>query len=403
MKLINALLHYSEMQDLYPDIKVVDEVPYPVLVIEGKEYLCFCSNNYLGLSIHPRVKKAAIAGIEKYGIGTCESRFIAGNIRVLEELEQALARFKGREAAVTFATGFLTNLGVIPAIMDNPDPYGIYNVPITINDEEHVIISDFLNHQSIREGCRISRAKVKHYIHKDMNHLEKILKRYKDNRKLIITDGVFSMDGDIAPLPEIIKLARAYDALVMVDDAHGTGVLGKSGKGTAEYFGLGDQIDIEMGTLSKAVGAIGGFVAGSEKLIKYVKLRSSAFIYTSSIPPEQACGILEALTIIQEGDSLREALWRNVHRLKSGLQAMGYNMINSETQIIPILIGSEETCVNASRYLFEQGILAPAIKYPVVKKEESRIRLTAIATHTDAQIDQALEIFFTMGKKFGIL
>lgn len=403
MNLINEILQYTEAHDLYPDIKVVDDVPYPSLIIDGKEYLCFCSNNYLGLSIHPKVKKAAIEGIQKYGIGTCESRFVAGNIRVLEELEQELAKFKGRSASVTFATGFLTNLGVIPAIMDNPDPYGIYDVPIPINDEDNLIISDFLNHQSIREGCRISRAQVKNYIHKDMNHLEKILKRYKDKRKLIITDGVFSMDGDIAPLPDIIKLARTYNAMVMVDDAHGTGVLGKNGKGTAEYLGVEKQIDIEMGTLSKALGAIGGFVAGSENLIKYLKLRSSSFIYTSSIPPEQACGILAALKIIQEDSSLREALWRNVHRLKSGLKAMGFNMVNSETQIIPIIIGSEQKCVEASRYLFENGILAPAIKYPVVKKNESRIRLTTIATHTDKQIDRALEILYTMGKKFDII
>lgn len=403
MKLINEILQYSEAHDLYPDIQIVDEVPYPNLIINGKEYLCFCSNNYLGLSIHPQVKKAAIEGIQKYGIGTCESRFIAGNTRILEELEQELAKFKGRAASVTFATGFLTNLGVIPAIMDNPDPYGMYDIPITINDEDNLIISDFLNHQSIREGCRISRAQVKNYMHKDMNHLEKILKRYKDKRKLIVTDGVFSMDGDIAPLPDIVKLARTYNAMVMVDDAHGTGVLGKNGKGTAEYFGLENQIDIEMGTLSKAVGAIGGFVAGSENLIKYLKLRSSAFIYTSSLPPEQAYGILAALKIIRKDSSLREALWRNVHQLKSGLQSMGFNIVNSETQIIPIIIGSEQKCVDASRYLFENGILAAAIKYPVVKKNESRIRLTTIATHTDEQICRALEIFYAMGKRFDII
>jgi len=403
MKLINEILQYTEAHDLYPDIRVVDAVPYPNLVIEGKEYLCFCSNNYLGLSIHPTVKRAAMEGIQKYGIGTCESRFIAGNIRVLEELEQELAKFKGRDASLTFATGFLTNLGVIPAIMDNPDPFGIYDIPLPINDEDNLIISDFLNHQSIREGCRISRAQVKNYIHKDMNHLEKILKRYKDKRKLIITDGVFSMDGDIAPLADIIRLARTYDAMVMVDDAHGTGVLGKNGKGTAEHLGLEGQVDIEMGTLSKAIGAIGGFVAGSESLIKYLKLRSSSFIYTSAIPPEQACGILAALKLIQAEPSLRENLWRNVRRLKAGLASLGFNIVNSETQIIPIIIGSEQKCVDASRYLFENGILAPAIKYPVVKKNESRIRLTTIATHTEEQIDKALDIFSSMGKKFSII
>lgn len=403
MKLIKEILEYSETLDFYPDIKIVDDAPYPTLVIEGKEYLCFCSNNYLGLSIHPQVKEAAIEGIKKWGIGTCESRLVAGNLRVLEEMEEELAKLKDLPAAVTFITGFMTNLGVIPAIMDNPDPYGIYNIPISMRDEDNLIVSDFLNHQSIREGCMISRARVKSYIHKDMDHLEKILKRYKDKRKLIITDGVFSMDGDIAPLPEIIKLARAYEAMVMVDDAHGTGVLGPTGKGTSEHFGLQGQVDVEMGTLSKAVGAIGGFVAGSAHLVKYIKARASSFIYTSAIPPEQACGILAALKIMRDNTALREALWKNVNRLKGGLQGMGFNLISSETQIIPVLIGSEQKCVQASRYLFDKGILAPAIKYPVVKKDESRIRLTTIATHTDAQIDHALEVFFAMGKELAII
>ncbi|VBB07238.1 aminotransferases class-ii pyridoxal-phosphate attachment site [Lucifera butyrica] len=403
MEFIRNVLNYVEANDLYPDIRTVEDVPYPSLIIGGKEYLCFCSNNYLGLSIHPQVKEAAIAAIKRYGIGTCESRLVAGNLSVLEELERELAKFKNQPSAVTFITGFMTNLGVIPAIMDSPDPYGIYNLPVSIKDEDNLIINDFLNHQSIREGSMVSRSNIKSYIHKDMNHLEKILKRYKDKRKLIITDGVFSMDGDIAPLPDIVKLARTYNAMVMVDDAHGTGVLGKNGKGTAEYFGLEGQIDIEMGTLSKAVGAIGGFVAGSESLIKYLKLRASSYIYTSAIPPEQACGIIAALKIMQESSALREALWKNVRRLKEGLSSMGFNIIHSETQIIPIIIGSEQKCVDASRYLFENGILTPAIKYPVVKKNESRIRLTAIATHTDAQIDRALEVFFQMGKKFGII
>lgn len=403
MELINEILHYTQANDLYPDIRVVDEVPYPELIIDGKKYLCFCSNNYLGLSIHEEVKKAAIEGIKKYGIGTCESRFIAENLRILEDLEAEIAKFKGKSSAITFATGFLTNLGVIPAIMDNPDPYNIYDIPVKLNDDNNLIISDFLNHQSIREGCRISRAKIKNYIHKDMNHLEKILKKHQDMRKLIITDGVFSMDGDIAPLHDIIKLAKQYHAMVMIDDAHGTGVMGKTGRGTAEHLGVEKDIDIEMGTLSKAVEAIGGFVAGSENLIKYLKLRSSSFIYTSSLPPEQAYGIIAALHIMQKSSALRDALWHNVDRLKSGLSNMGFNLVHSETQIIPIIIGAESICVDASRYLFENGILAPAIKYPVVKKNESRIRLTTIATHTDEQIDHALDIFYKMGKKFALI
>ena len=403
MKFIENVLHYVQSNDLYPDMRVVNDVPYPSLIIEGKEYLCFCSNNYLGLSIHPQVKAAAIKGIERYGIGTCESRMVAGNLEVLEELEQTIADFKGLPAGIVFITGFMANLGIIPAIMDDPDQFGIYNLPMSVSDKDNLIISDFLNHQSIREGCMISRASVKSYIHKDMDHLEKILKRTTAKRKLIVTDGVFSMDGDIAPLPDIIRLARKYDAMIMVDDAHATGVLGPNGKGTSEYFGVQGQVDVEMGTLSKAFGAIGGYVAGSETLVKYLKMRASSFIYTSSIPPEQACGILAALKIIQENEGLRLSLWKNVRRLKDGLKNMGFDVVNSETQIIPIIIGEEQKCVNVARYLFEHGILAPAIKYPVVKKNESRIRLTTIATHTDAHIDRALETFHAMGKHFGLI
>lgn len=399
MEYISRLLEAIKEQDLYPNGRAIEEVPYPELVIGGKTYICLCSNNYFGLSIHPEVKRAAIEGVERYGIGTCDSRLIAGNLKLLEDLEQAIAEFKREPAAMVFITGFMTNLGVISGIMDS---YDIYDFP-SINNENNLIITDFLSHQSIFAGCRLSRSPTKTYKHKDMYHLEKILKRNKDRRKLIITDGLFSMDGDLAPLPEILELARLYDAMVMVDDAHATGIIGENGRGTPEHFGVEGEVDMVMGTLSKAVGALGGYLTGSCDLIKLMKVKSLSYVYTSSLPPEQACGIMAALKIIQEQPELRAALWKNVHHLKSGLEEMGFDTMETETQLIPIHIGEEEKAIKASRLLFEKGVLAPSIIWPVVQRGKARIRVTVMATHTSAQIDRALEAMREMGKEIGVI
>jgi 8-amino-7-oxononanoate synthase len=393
------LLTAAEEQDVYPNGKSIEAVPYPELIIEGKKYLCLCSNNYLGLSIHPAVKKAAIEGVEKYGIGTCDSRLIAGNLKLLENLEKAIADFKRAPDAIVFATGFMANIGIISGVMDSLD---IYDFP-AIKNENNLIITDFLSHQSIFAGCRISRSPTKTYLHKDMCHLEKILKKNKDKRKLIITDGLFSMDGDLAPLPEILELAKLYHAMVLVDDAHATGIIGENGRGTPEHFGVEGKVDMVMGTFSKAVGALGGFLTGSPELIKVLKGRALSYIYSSSLPPEQACGIMAALKIIQKKPDLRAALWKNVRRLKSGLEEMGFDTMNCETQLIPIYIGEEAKARRAARLLFEKGILAPAILWPVVQHRKARIRVTAMATHTAAQIDRALEAFRDMGKELGVI
>jgi 8-amino-7-oxononanoate synthase len=399
MEYISRLLTAAEEQDVYPNGKSIEAVPYPELIIEGKKYLCLCSNNYLGLSIHPAVKKAAIEGVEKYGIGTCDSRLIAGNLKLLENLEKAIADFKRAPDAIVFATGFMANIGIISGVMDSLD---IYDFP-SIKNENNLIITDFLSHQSIFAGCRISRSPTKTYLHKDMCHLEKILKKNKDKRKLIITDGLFSMDGDLAPLPEILELAKLYHAMVLVDDAHATGIIGENGRGTPEHFGVEGKVDMVMGTFSKAVGALGGFLTGSPELIKVLKGRALSYIYSSSLPPEQACGIMAALKIIQKKPDLRAALWKNVRRLKSGLEEMGFDTMNCETQLIPIYIGEEAKARRAARLLFEKGILAPAILWPVVQHRKARIRVTAMATHTAAQIDRALEAFRDMGKELGVI
>lgn len=399
MEYIKQLLKAAEEQDVYPNGKIIEAVPYPELVIGGKTYLCFCSNNYFGLSIHPAVKKAAIEGVEKYGIGTCDSRLVAGNLKILEDLEQAIADFKHAPSAIVFATGFMANISVISGVMDS---WENYNLP-TIKNSDNLIITDFLSHQSIFAGCRISRSPTKTYLHKDMGHLEKILQKNKDKRKLIITDGLFSMDGDLAPLPEILELANLYNAMVMVDDAHATGIIGENGRGTLEHFGVEGKVEMVMGTLSKAVGALGGFLTGSPELIKVLKARALSYVYSSSLPPEQACAIMAALKIIQEQPELRAALWKNVRHLKSGLEEMGFDTMNCETQLIPIYIGEEATARRAARVLFEKGILAPAIIWPVVQQKKARIRVTVMATHTAAQIDRALEAFREMGKELGVI
>jgi 8-amino-7-oxononanoate synthase len=399
MEYISRLLKAIEEQDLFPDTSPIEDVPYPELVIGERKFLCLCSNNYFGLSIHPEVKKAAIEGVERYGIGTCDSRLIAGNLRVLEDLEKAIADFKREPAAMVFVTGFMTNIGVIPGVMDSFD---VYDFP-SLNNNNNLIITDFLSHQSIFAGCRLSRSCTKTYLHKDMNHLEKILKRNKDRRKLIVTDGIFSMDGDLAPLPEILELAQIYNAMVMVDDAHATGVIGKNGRGTPEHFGVEGKVDIVMGTLSKAVGALGGYLTASSELIKVLRGRAQSYVYSSSLPPEQACGIMAALKIIQEKPELRESLWKNVHHLRNGLKEMGFDTMESETQLIPILIGDEKKCITASRFLFEKGIIVPSIIWPVVQPGKARIRTSVMATHTESQIDRALEAFREMGKKIGLI
>ena len=399
MEYIKKLLKVAKNHDLYPDMKRIDDVPYPELVIEGKRYLCLCSNNYLGLSIHPEVKKAAIEAVKRYGIGTCESRLVAGNLTILEDLERAIADFKHAPQAIVFLSGLMTNIGVIPAIMDGAELPGLPS----IRNEDNLIIKDSLCHITLVDGCKLSRSPTKTYLHKDMNHLEKILQRNKDKRKLIITDGVFSMDGDLAPLPEIIFLAKIYNAMVMIDDAHATGVIGENGRGTPEYFGLEGKVDLVMGTLSKAIGALGGYLTAPSEVIQVLRTLAHSFMFSSSLPPEQACGIMAALRIIQDKPELRADLWKNVHHLKTGLQNMGFDTSKSETQIIPIFIGAEEKSIQMARLLFEKGILTPAIRWPAVPQGKSRIRCTVMATHTQSQIDRALETFKEVGKKVGII
>lgn len=328
--------------------------------INHKEHLIFCSNNYLGLAKHPKVTEASIKAIKEFGFGAGASRLISGNTVIHEELEKMIAKFKGRDAAIVFSTGYMANLGVISSLVGEND----------------TIIIDRLNHASIVDACRLSKAKLQVYPHKDMAALEKILKRSdKFKKRLIVTDSLFSMDGDIAPLPQIVKLAKEYNAITMIDEAHATGTLGENGKGAEEHFGIEGQIDIVMGTLSKAIGSLGGFVAGSQELINYLRNRARSFIYTTALPPAACAAALAAIEIIENEPEL-------VRNLR-----MNSRFLGKETPIIPILIGDADKTTEVSQKLFDRGIFVSGIRPPTVPKGESRLRITVSAVHTKEEIE----------------
>ncbi|MEW6619718.1 MAG: 8-amino-7-oxononanoate synthase [bacterium] len=371
-------LNNLKKQGLYRELKVLDSLNGPTIVIGKKEYILLASNDYLGLSQHPKVKEKAKEAIERFGCSSGASRLVSGTTFLHCELERQLADFKKTRSALVFSSGYAANLGVISSLTKKGD----------------VVIIDKLNHASIIDGCRLSEAILRIYPHKDMNSLEKILKKTQSARlRLIITDGVFSMDGDIAPLPEIVGLAKKYKALVMVDDAHGTGVMGKEGRGTIEYFGLEGKIDISMGTLSKALGSLGGFIAGSTALIEYLKNKARSFIYSTALPPAQVASALAALEIIQTEPHHRQKLWENIQYLKQGLQNLRLDTMESESPIIPVFIGDSNKTMDVANFLYEYGIFAPGIRPPTVPKGKSRIRLSVMATHTKSQLDKVLWAF----------
>ncbi|HHT9118292.1 MAG TPA: 8-amino-7-oxononanoate synthase [Candidatus Hypogeohydataceae bacterium YC38] len=378
LQLIEKELQGLRQEGLYRSLLSVGGVEGPFVKIWGKKYVCFCSNDYLGLAGHPRIKRAAQEAIERYGWGTGASRLVSGNTTVHEALEVELAHFKGTEAALVFPSGYMANVGTVTALVGKGD----------------IVIGDRLNHASLIDGCRLSGADFRVYAHKDTEGLEGILRRSSQYRKrLIVTDGVFSMDGDLAPLPNIVELAKKYKAILMVDDAHGTGVLGKKGKGTVEHYGLERGVDVQMGTLSKALGGIGGFVAGSKTLIEYLKNRSRPFIYTTALPVAACAAAREALKVIEEEPSRREALWRNVRCLKEGLKVQrfkGLKVPEVESPIFPIVIGDAKEAVALSRSLFEKGLWVTAIRPPTVPEGTSRLRVTVTSEHTQEHIQALL-------------
>ncbi|OGX48801.1 MAG: 8-amino-7-oxononanoate synthase [Omnitrophica WOR_2 bacterium RIFOXYA2_FULL_45_12] len=349
------------------------------ITIEGKKVLNFCSNNYLGLANDKRLKAAAISTINKFGVGTGASRLVSGSNILHKRLEEKLADFKRQEACLVYPSGYSANLGIISALADR----------------NSIVFCDRLNHASIIDGIILSRAQLARYPHKDINALEELLKKnsgYKN--KLIISDSVFSMDGDIAPLPELLRLAEKYDCLLMIDEAHATGVLGKSGRGTLEHFGLkANKRIIQMGTLSKALGGLGGFVCASRELIDYLVNRSRSFIFSTALPAALCASALEAIRIIERDGNQRARLLSNADFLRAGLNSLGFNTLESQTPIIPILAKEPRLTMKFSQKLFEKGILVQGIRPPAVPDNSCRLRVTAMASHTKGDLEFALSVF----------
>jgi len=375
-------------KNLFRQARRLDGPQSPRTVIEGKECILLSSNNYLGLTEHPEVKEAAKKAVERWGSGAGGSRLTTGNYALHEELEQEIAQFKKSAGAILFGSGYAANLGVIQALVGRGD----------------AIISDELNHASIIDGARLSRAEIKVYRHRDTGSLEEILAKSRDNRRrLIVTDGVFSMDGDLAPLPEMVALAERYSAMLMVDDAHGTGVFGRRGAGTVEHYGLEGKIQVHMGTLSKALGSVGAYVAGTPELINYLKNKARSFIFSTALPPTAVGAALAALKIVQREPEIRQKLWRNARYLRAKLIELGYNVPTHKSPIIPIFIGDDEKTMRLALALQDGGVFAPGIRPPTIPPGTSRIRVTVMAAHTLEDLDQALLVFNRAGKQLNII
>ena len=376
-------------QGLYNNIRTIGSAQGARLVVDGKDVLNFCSNNYLGLANHPQIVAAAKDATKKYGVGPAAVRSIAGTTDLHVQLEQRLARFKGAEDVITFQSGFTANLGTISALVGKED----------------VIFSDRLNHASIIDGSRLSGAKIVPYEHNDPGALEDAIKdnASKFRRALIITDGVFSMDGDIAPLPALVEVAKKYDILFMVDDAHGEGVLGKGGRGIVDHFGLHGQVDIEVGTMSKAFGVVGGMVAGDKVIIEWLRQRGRPFLFSSAVTAPDAAACLAAVDLLEESTELVDKLWDNAKYFKAEMKKLGFDTGVSETPIIPVMLGEAPLAQQFSRELFENGVFAMAIGFPTVAKDKARIRVMISASHDRDDLGQGLDAFATVGRKLGVI
>jgi 8-amino-7-oxononanoate synthase len=383
-----AKLAEVERNGLYRRLRPVSGAQDTVVTLEGREALLLSSNNYLGLANHPALKRAAQDAIERYGCGAGASRLISGDMALHQELEQRLAELKNAEAALIFPSGYHANIGVISALTGPGD----------------TIFSDALNHASIIDGCRLSRALVQVYRHGDMDHLAQLLATCpQSGRRLIVTDSVFSMDGDIAPLVNIVTLARRYDAWVMVDEAHATGVFGARGAGVVEALGLENEVEIQMGTLGKALGGCGAYVAGSRELIAWLINRARSFIYTTGVPPAVAASALAALDLVAREPERRQQLWENAAFLRQGLATLGYKIGPTQSPILPVLVGDAQPTMALADALLQRGVFAHGIRPPTVPAGTSRLRVTPMATHSRAQLTRALEMFAAAGKELGIL
>jgi glycine C-acetyltransferase len=391
----NPLAYLSEQLEswkqtgTYQRLRELQSACEPVAVFDGREVINLASNNYLGLANHPKLVEASVAAAKKYGAGSGAVRTISGTMAIHMELERRIAAFKNVEACVVFQSGFTANAGTVSSILTR---------------EDHVI-SDELNHASIIDGCRLSRAKIHVFAHRDAAAAEAKLKELQDvpGRKLLITDGVFSMDGDIGPLPQLVDVAERYGAIMMVDDAHSSGVLGRNGRGTIDHFGLHGRVDIQVGTLSKAVGVLGGYVCGSRDFIEYLYHRARPFLFSTSHPPAVAAACLAAFDILEQEPERIDMLWSNTRYFQQTLRSQGFNTGQSETPITPIIVGEAKTAFAFSRQLFEEGLFATGIGYPTVPEGRARIRTIVTSAHTREQLDRAIEILVRVARRSGII
>jgi glycine C-acetyltransferase len=382
---------------LYRPLRVMTSAQGPVVSVDERRLISLSSNDYLGLTHHPRLREAALAAVRDFGVGSGAVRTIAGTMSLHEELERELAAFKGTPAVLTLQSGFSANTGVIP----------------TITGEQDLIVSDALNHASIIDGMRLSKAPRKIYPHGDIEALRGLLREAAEKGRegtglpyrlvLVVTDGVFSMDGDIAPLPQIVTAAEEFGAAVFVDDAHASGVLGRNGRGCVDHFGLHGRVAIQVGTLSKAVGVLGGYVAGSQDLRDILIQRARPFLFSTSHPPAVAAACREAIRVMQDEPDLIERLWSNTRRFKAELKGLGFDTGTSETPITPVMMGDPDTAGRFSQRLFDEGVFAQPVVYPTVAIDKARIRTIVTAAHGEEQLDRALETFATVGRELGLI
>ncbi len=386
----SAFTRATDLQtaDLYPFFTPIQEARGNRIKVKGRPMIMVGSNNYLGLADHPEVKEAAKAAVDRYGVGTCGSRFLTGTLDLHEELESRLAGFMRKEAAVTFSTGYQTNLGIITTVAGKGD----------------VLLLDRMNHASIIDACRLSFADVHKYKHNDMKDLERLLASIKPEAgKLIVVDGVFSMEGDLADLPGIVPLAKKYEARILVDDAHGIGVLGENGRGTTEHFGLENEVDIVMGTFSKTFASIGGVAVGGKKVISYIKHHARSLIFSAAATPSSVASVLAILNILETRPELRRRLWEVTKKMRSGYQKMGYDTGPSQTPIIPVVIGDDEKAFMLWQLLREEGIFTTPVISPAVSKGNALIRTSYGAGHTDEELDAVLSAFEKCGRTLGLI
>jgi len=372
---------------IYPYFHVVESAQEPEVMCDGRPMIMVSSNNYLGLTNHPKVKEAAIDAVRRYGTGCAGSMFLNGTLSIHKELEERLASFLGKDQAIVFPTGFQANLGAISALVG----------------KNELIVIDKMNHASIFDGCRLSFGQIRKFRHNDMEDLERILDMNEGRNALVVVDGVFSMEGDIIDLPGMVEVCRRHGAGIMVDDAHSIGVLGENGRGTGEHFGLEDDVDLIMGTYSKSLATIGGCLAGDDDIMDYLKHHARSLIFSASLPPAPVAAALTALKIIESEPERRESLWNNARYLSDGYKQLGFDVSTSETPIIPVLVGDEEKVLVMWRRLFDEGVFASPVLYPAVPQGMAMIRTSCMATHTKDHLDRVLDVFARVGREMGLI